>query len=176
MVWQTENYSHIQVSGEDISTVIKGISARGLSATLLEKYGLNNVQKGQYYPLNKYLLLLFDIEERMPTVLKNIGKHIISEALFPPDVTNFEQALRTSDAGYYMNHKGAENDEIGHYLFKKQSEKCFHLIVDCPYPCIFDEGVILGIAQKFNTNISIKHLNKSCRRNSDPECTYLIEI
>ena len=176
MISQSEKYSHIQASGEDISSVVRGISAEALCKVLLNKYELNNVQKGQYYPVNNYLSLLYDIEKRMPAVLKNIGKSIISEALFPPDVTIFEEALVAADTGYYMNHLGAEKDEIGHYLFEKKSEKHFHMIVDSPYPCIFDEGVILGIAEKFNEEISLKHDGDACRSKGDQQCNYHIEI
>ena len=120
---KSETYRHILVSGEDISSVVRGISANALCKVLLNKYDLINVQKGQYYPMNNYLSLLYGVEERMSAVLKNIGKSIISEALFPPDVTNFEEALMAADTGYNMNHQGAEKDEIGHYLFEKKSEK-----------------------------------------------------
>lgn len=176
MVSQSEKYRHIQVSGDDISSVVRGISADALCKVLLNRYDLNNAQKGQYYPMNNYLSLLYDIEEKMPAVLKNIGKSIISEALFPPDVTNFEEALMVADTGYNMNHLGSEEDEIGHYLFEKKSEKRFHMIVDSPYPRIFDEGVILGIAEKFNSVISLKHDDDACRSKGDQRCNYHIEI
>ncbi len=176
MVQQTDVYGHIQVSGEDITAVIKGITATTLCNVLLAKYDLHNVQKGQFYPLGDYLSLLSELEERMPTVLRSIGKHIISEALFPPAVEDFEQALEVADTGYYMNHPGAEQDEIGHYLFKRQSDPDLHMIVDAPYPCAFDEGVILGMAARFNVVISLKHYDGRCRSKSDSRCHYRIEI
>ena len=171
-----EKYCHIQVSGEDISSVISGISASSLSRVLLAKYGLTDVQRGGLYPMASYLRLLHDLEVKMPTVLKNIGKSIIDEALFPPDVKSFEQAMVVADQGYYMNHQGAKPDEIGHYAFEKKTSRHFVMTVDSPYPCLFDEGVILGIARRFQAVISLRHGDDQCRRKGSVRCLYDIDV
>jgi hypothetical protein len=176
MTFDDKNYSHIEVAGEAILPVINAITAKTLCRLLLRKYSLNDVQKGFFYPLDKYLSLLHDIEKRMPATLKKIGMFIMSEAIFPPDITSFEQGLMLSDQAYYMNHKGVRKDEIGHYHFKKISDKTFSMSASSLYPCIFDQGVFIGIAQKFNTVISVKHNSDNCRSKGDPQCDYHISI
>ncbi len=173
---QTEAYSHIEVSGDDISAVVRGISSDPLRKIILGKYDLENVEKGEYYPMDRYLSLLYEIEEKMPSVLRNIGRHVIQEAILPDGITAFDQALEVADTAYHLNHRGAGKDEIGHYRFERQPDRSLHMIVDSPYPCLFDEGVILGIADKFGAKINITHHDGTCRKTSDPHCHYSIEI
>ena len=169
-------YSHLQVAGEGILPVVKAISAEALAKVLLGKYGLKNVQAGQLYPMESYLALLNEMERRMPTVLKSIGTFIMTEALWPPDITSLEAALSATDVAYYMNHPGAKEGEIGHYLSEKISDKVILMPVSCPYPCVFDQGIILGMAQKFQVLVSVEHADDACRSKGDPQCNYRIEI
>ena len=100
----------------------------------------------------------------------------MQEAIFPPGIDTFEKAMMLTDQAYYMNHSENKGDEIGHYQFQKNSNTSFNMIVSCPYPCIFDQGIILGMADKFNTTIVLNHANQSCRAKGDSLCNYQIEV
>ena len=172
----SNQYSHIEVLAEGILPVIKGMRAKALAKVLLAKHDLEDVREGQLYPQKNYLSLLDDIEIKMPGVLRNIGKAMMSQAIFPPNIKSFEEVLMVTDQAYYMNHRGAKKGEIGHYNCEKISEKVFLMSVSCPYPCIFDQGIILGMAEKFQVRVSIEHEDETCRSKGDPQCNYRIEI
>ena len=176
MISPDNSYSCIEVTGDAIYPVIQAIPADALSKSLLIKHGLDNTQKGKYYPLNKYLSLLHDIEIRIPSLLREIGAFIIQEAIFPPGIDSFERALASTDQAYHINHIGFKKDEIGHYNFKKISEVLYLMSVSCPYPCEFDQGIILGMAQKFNVSVTVGHSSDICRINGAPQCDYQISI
>ncbi len=176
MISKNLDYSHVEVAGDAIFPVIKAITAEALCKTLLEKNSLVNIQKGSYYPLDKYIFLLRDIEKRMPTVLKKIGEHIMNEAIFPSDISSFEQALMSADQAYLMNHKNVINDEIGHYYYKKLPDGKYLFSVSTLYPCVFTEGIIIGMAKKFETNITIIHTSEQCKSKGDFQCDYEISV
>ena len=176
MTSDQKKYDHVEVTGEGILPVIKAVSAEALCNVLLKKAGLGDVQKGGFYPMGRYLSLLQDMETRMPSVLNKIGVFIMIEAIFPPDIDSFEKALMLLDQAYHMNHKGVKGDEIGHYNYEKTSEAAYLISVNCPYPCIFDQGIISGMAGKFDTDISIEHRNDVCRRKGDLQCDYLVSV
>ncbi len=171
-----DKYSHIQVSGDGIMPVIRAITAEALCNVLLSKYELENVQKGQFYPMYNYLKLLHDINKRMPNVLKAIGEFICQETILPPKITSFEQILMTLDKVYYMNHLGNNEDEIGHWQYEKQSDTDYFMHDSKPYPCIFSEGILTGFANKFNVKITLTHVDEKCRNKGDQQCIYHIHI
>lgn len=176
MVLDKDKYGQIEVSGEIIMSVIRGISGKALSKILLAKHGLNDVQPGQFYPVVSYLGLLHDIEKKMPLVLKRIGEFISREGIHPPHLTSLEQFLSVMDQGYYMNLRGYQGDEMGHYRYEKQSNEVFLMTVSTPHPCVYNIGVFHGFAKKFGVTISLDHANDACRSKGDPQCTYRIQI
>ncbi len=171
-----DQYGQVEVAGEAIMPVIRGISGDVFSKVLLAKYSLNDVQPGQFYPMMSYLALLHDIEKRMPLVLKRIGEFISREAILPPDLTSLDQFLSVMDQAYYMNHRGYNEGEIGHYHYEKLSDEAFLMTVDIPYPCVFDMGIIRGFAKKCGVSISVDHADDACRSKGDPQCTYRIHV
>jgi predicted hydrocarbon binding protein len=176
MILNKDQYGQIEVAGEAILPVIRGISGEALSKALLAKYSLNDVQPGQFYPITSYLGLLYDIEKKMPLVLKRIGEFMSREAILPPNLTSFDQFLSMMDQAYYMNHRGYQEEEIGHYRFEKQSDEVFQMTVSIPYPCVFDQGIFHGFAKKFGMTISLDHADDACRSKGDPQCTYRIHL
>ncbi len=170
-----DQFNHIEICGDAIFPVIRAISADALCTALLRKHGLENPQKGTFYPVNRYLGLLNDIDSKMPTVLKGIGAYICVEVEFPPNM-NFEQILMVTDQAYLNGHRGYHGDEIGHYRTEKKTDKEFIMTVDDPYPCNMDQGIISGYAKKFGVSITLDHLDGRCRSNGDPQCVYRIVI
>ncbi len=80
------------------------------------------------------------------------------------------------DAGYLRNHRGYQEDEIGHFYCDVKSQKEFSISSNTPYPCIFDQGIILGFAKKFDVSISIDHTGDNCRSKGEPQCNYHVLI
>jgi hypothetical protein len=176
MLYTTKGLNHVKISGDAILPVVRAFSLQFLSRKLLSKYQLEDVDKGNFYNMQNYLELLHEVEENMPRMLFKIGKHIFTEAVFPPQVTTFEQGLSVVDQAYYMNHMYNEGEEIGHYHYEKLAENKYKMTVTCPYPCDFDQGIIEGIATKFNRRVSIKHDNYNCRQKEDHQCDYIVEV
>lgn len=178
MTLKLDRYSHIEVAGEAIIPVIKTISADALCKILLTKYDLENIQPEQFCPMKNYLILLHEIKDRMPTVLKKIAE-LISEQpsfSFPPNISTFEQALMAEEQFYYMNHRGYQEGEIGHILCEKKMDGTFFMTISTPYPCIFDQGVTIGLAKNFGVRISIEHTDDGCRSKGSPQCNYHIRL
>ena len=173
----TKKYSHVEVSGDAIFPLIKklGADANALCKSLMAKFKLEGVEKGQYYPLESWLGLVHNIEEKMPSVLKEMGKYIFAEAVFP-ETMNFEQVLMMTHQAYYMNHRGCQEGEIGYYKCKKESDKEYIMEVVNPYPCLFNMGLFLGYADYFKQKISIEHADTLCFSKGDEICNYRIKI
>ena len=171
-----EMFSHIELIGQAILPFIRAVSAEALVKTLLRKVGLDDVQPGLYYPLSSHLKLLDDVDKRMPTVLKNAGTFIASEAVFPPEIATFEQFLEAINTVYLMQHRGYAEGEIGQYSYSKESEKVFHMVDDIPYPCRYNEGMYLGFAKRFGVAINLSHTGTQCRRKGDRKCSFRIEL
>lgn len=171
-----EQFRHVELIGEAIQPFVRAISIEALSRTLLMKVGLSDVLPGQYYPLSSFLKLLDDVDQRMPTVLKNAGTFIASEAVFPPEIQTFEDFLAAINDVYLMQHRGYKEGEIGAYKFTRESDRVFHMVDDIPYPCRYDEGMYFGFAKRFGVAIDLTHVGSACRRKGDKECAFRIEI
>ena len=171
-----DRYTHIEVAGEAILPFVRAISAEALTKTLLQKAGLSDVQPGVFYPLSAHLTLLSDVDRRMPTVLKNAGTFIASEAIFPPEIQTFQDFLAAINTVYLMQHRGYAEGEIGHYEYIKESDTVFRMVDDIPYPCRYNEGMYLGFAKRFGVDITLEHIGTSCRRKGDETCSIRIEL
>lgn len=173
---KNDRYDGIEVAGTGMYPVVRALSASALCRVLLEKHGLDDVKTDRFYPLKNYLALLADIGERMPVTLKKIGSFITAEAKFPPGIDSFEAILGSTDVAYRMNHRGCEGkDDIGHYACTLLEKGKYLMKVDVPYPCPFDEGIFLGMAEHFQKKITIRHQGVHCRLKGAPRCLYEIE-
>ncbi len=169
-------FSHLEITSEAVNPVLRTISLEYFQKKLLHKFGMDEeIKDGGFHNMTNYLGLLHEVAKK-PNVLKQIGTHIFTEAKFPPQISNFEQALTSVDTAYYMNHRNLKGEEIGHYKFEKKSEKEFFMICDNPYPCDFDMGIILGIAAKFEVKIGLEHADKECRKDGAGQCKYMTTL
>ncbi len=163
----------VEILGDAIIPVLKGIPSVILKQALLKKHGLEGVVKQQFYSQQTYLNLLREVDHDMPLVLMNIGRNIFTEAVFPPDIDDFEKAIFSVDTAYHMNHRGGE---IGHYQARKIDRTQYEMMCDNPFPCNFDIGIIQGIALAFNQRIFVRHTGKVCRMKGDDHCLYGIHV
>jgi hypothetical protein len=167
---------HIRVSGKSMQSVVKALTAKSLTEILLHRNGLSEVKDDQFYPITSYHKLLREIQVRMPSVFRKIGMLVIHEAIFPPKIQTFRQALEATDAAYYMNHTGYQDEELGHYQFGIESESVYTMTVSSLYGCDFDESILHGIANRFGTKVAIDHVAENCRNLNSPACVYRIKL
>jgi hypothetical protein len=65
---------------------------------------------------------------------------------------------------------------IGHYGYSRvHGERRILSVCDTPYPCALDRGILTGVAIRFNSRAIVAHYPElPCRKQADPNCTYLI--
>lgn len=118
-------------------------------------------------------------------VLMDAGQTTPRHAQLPPNITDIYSGLGLLDVAYHMNHRkhgkylfdpatGQMEEGIGHYLYRgKQGDSRLEIIADTPYPCSFDKGIVLGMAQRFKPTAFITH-GPSCRDKGAASCTYAV--
>lgn len=142
--------------------------------------------KGAWLNLRKYLKSLRRIEQEIGSqVLVDGGQTVPKHANLPPTITDIHSALGSLDIAYHMNHRrhgetlfnpanGTMTEGIGHYRFNaKPGESKIEIVTDTPYPCAYDKGVVLGMAQRFKSNAQLAH-GPACRSKGGASCTYTL--
>ncbi|OGF58801.1 MAG: hypothetical protein A2Y62_09920 [Candidatus Fischerbacteria bacterium RBG_13_37_8] len=186
----------IEVNGQTVYAIIDGMAAfKSIGKRFLLEAGIGEEVKGEYkidpngwYSHEMWLKAFERIAKEIgENTLYQIGIKIPKNAKFPPWVNNIENAIKSIDVAYHMNHRknnvalfnqktGEILEGIGHYGFEKvQGENM--IISECnnPYPCSFDRGIITTMAKKFESTASILHDDsKPCRRKGKYSCTYTI--
>ena len=184
----------IEVSGKAVYSTLDGLgnlkisTEQDLFGLVKSKNGIMTIDTEQWYPQEQWLKL-FELIALMygDTILFKIGYSIPDHAYFPDRGTSIEEAIKSIDIAYHMNHRknnkvmydeksGAMAEGIGHYNCQKIDG--YNLIISrCnnPYPCTFDKGILTAMAKKFNPNaIAIHDETKPCRKNGAESCVYII--
>jgi len=136
----------VEVNGETIISFV-GDSIQRVS--ILEKHGIFNVRPGVWYKQQLWLNAFKEISDKIgPITLRLIGKAIPANAKFPPEIKTTKPAFELLDTAYKMNHRGGE---IGYYKFVSYDEnsKQIQMEINTPYPEEFDEGILVGLLEKF---------------------------
>lgn len=168
------SYEHIEVAGGVIQTMARAISADALCRRLLEKHGISQPVPTRFYPFTDWLKLLHELQERMPTVLKNAGCFIAEEALLPPQFTSLDPVMVHMDEAYYANHRGCQPGEIGHYVCDELTGGGYRMTVTLPYPCLYVHGVLEGFVRRFGTTETVEHLDLGCSSEGARTCVFEI--
>lgn len=113
-------------------------------------------------PLVRFLAAFAAIERRLGSAaIHDIGLQTPRNAIFPPDVTDIEAAIRSIDVAYRINHywrgvrlcdlpAGTQFPGIGRYEVKTPAEPRRLLVeVDGPYLDQFDLGLFIAISRRF---------------------------
>ena len=187
----------MQVNGTTIMAVVYGMGAFArLAKIFFRRVGLTeNIvpDTDHWYSQQQWLDAFRLVSEKVgEKILFEIGRSIPENAQFPPDINDIEVALQSIDIAYHMNHKNKEGkvlynpsrtkDEvmlegIGHYAYEKTLGKK-EAIITCenPYPCDFDRGIIIAMAQRFKKNATVLHdESKPCRKKGVGSCTYIVK-
>ena len=149
----------VMVNGETILSFVNALPAfKDDRLKLLEKYGIFNPTAGKWYNQQQWLNAFKDISVNVgETNLRIIGKAIIKNAKFPP-ISNMKEAMESINKAYMMNHSGGS---IVYYKLISIDENNKKIIMETntPYPTEFDNGIFLGVFDKFKPQ---NYLNSKC--------------
>lgn len=187
--------AQFQVLGANLQIVIDGFGSFTLIANriLLEEglgtddgRGAVKFQADKWYSLDRWLNALRRIgNEFGDALLHQSGMTTPKNAVFPPTVTDIRSALQCIDIAYHMNHSvlgepmfnpnsGQMLEGIGHYGYAHVAGSSLITIESTtPYPCDFDQGIIIAMAQRFQSSAVLTHdASRPCRKHGSERCTY----
>ena len=140
-----------------------------------------------WFPLDVNLRVLDDIAHAFgEAAVFQIGRSVPDHARFPPDIRDLGGALLMLDVAFHANHRlggavmydpatGNMLDGIGHYRFELSAPDVLIGDSTSVYPCSFDEGIISGLAGRFDPAASVKHLaDGPCRKRGNVGCSYFV--
>ncbi|WP_157758603.1 hypothetical protein [Cystobacter fuscus] len=187
----------IQCLGQNLRIVSSGLGSfwRLASRFMLEESmgttgpdGLVQFDSEAWYPLTGHLRVLERIRKDFGDVaLRQVGASTPRFARAMPAGIDVRAAFQKLDVMYHLNHAvngqpmfsehtGQFQDGIGHYLVRSVPH---HKQLLCestgPYPCAFDEGLLLAIARSHEPSAMLTHLEPAtCRNRGADRCTYSV--
>ncbi|EPX56268.1 hypothetical protein D187_007610 [Cystobacter fuscus DSM 2262] len=190
-------YERIQCLGHNLGIVSSGLGSfwRLASRIMLEESmgttgpdGLVQFESEAWYPLAGHLRMLERIRKDFGEVaLRQVGASIPRFARAMPAGIDVRAAFQRLDVMYHLNHAvngqpmfsehtGQLQDGIGHYLARPFARHK-QILCDCtgPYPCAFDEGLLLAFARSHEPSAMLTHLEPGmCRTRGAARCTYSV--
>lgn len=168
----------------------KSIQLKNLS---LKSFGLDLEENKAWYPLENLLKLFTYIEKNCsPSILQRIGAEVAKKAKWPDTTQNAEEAIRSINLAYHMNHRRDEQElfdyekgeiiegYIGHDILEIDHKKeVANFICGSFYPSDFNLGMAKQVLKIFGNNfiaaLSVK-IDKSqpSRKTGGETCTYNI--
>jgi len=106
--------------------------------------------------------------------MRKVGSFIFDKAVFPPGIDTIEKGMQLVNTAYYMNHSAEAVGRIGGYHWKLEHARSGTMLLDNPYPCAFDLGIIETIARRFEVVSIVEHLSGGCRHEGALACTYRV--
>ncbi|RKD93400.1 4-vinyl reductase [Halopiger aswanensis] len=156
-------------AGDSISSFVgKEVSNK------LAKYGLEDIDPEEWYPLEIPLAMLYDMRDEYGGVrMRNMGQNVPEHVKFPPELSEVDDALHAIDRAYHQNHRGGD---LGSYEFHQEGPNEGRMVCENPYPCEFDKGLIKGVARKFADNpVKVEEVGDHCRSDGDARCEYRVD-
>lgn len=180
--------ARVEVNGETVLSVVDGMgSMKSLSLRVLKKVGIENPEKGKWYPQQAWLSAFKEISDNIgANTLFQIGQSIPKSAQFPPEINTIDRALMAIDVAYHMNHRigsaplfnpanGTMGEGIGHYSCSPAGPRSMTIKCINPYPCDFDRGIIEAMAKRFkptdSTALQLRH-GEGCRSKGSEQCVF----
>ena len=171
----------VEVNGQTILSVVESAGVvspvfERKAQEFLSNNGIDNPQRGEWYPQADYLAAIGQIErDGGSQLLTNIGKEIPKTADWPDSVDSVAGGLESINSAYQMNHRGGE---IGSYRFEATGDRSGIVYCENPYPCLFDRGIVKGVVNVFggtDASLSLDETGPHCRSEGGNECQYTIE-
>jgi hypothetical protein len=119
---------------------------------LLKKHNLDDIQDGQWYPVNRFVNLFKEMIERsegdIVSNLVSIGVIAIDRIIVPPGVGDlpYDQILMMVGQLYAMQHR---NGDAGTYQIERVGEKHIKYACNSVYPDHLMYGYVYGVAKRF---------------------------
>lgn len=150
-----------------------------------QKYDIGGFVNGEWkllpgwYPLHSFVELIWEIERLLGEKLVfQIGRKIVSHAIFPENITDIYSAIEVLDNAYHLNHSldgvnpmfnpqtGLKQNGIGNYIYEViPEENSILCICENPFPTAFDEGILDALIQKYQPMAILELLeDKGTRR------------
>jgi len=187
----------LEVSGEAIGATLDGFKKYpSVALKYLAKLGfvktenakLGDIDRTIWYPMQNWLSVFEGIANEVGVnSLYSVGRTIPKNAVFPPHVTDIYSSIASLDVAYHMNHRkngvslfdpatGKMTEGIGHYGSEPvANEKKIICVVECPYPCDFDRGILATLGTRFEPNAFTVHDDTApCRKKGGNTCTYVV--
>lgn len=175
---QLVDTARIEVLGNAILSAMEAMKiAPARAERIFTEHGITEPVKDAWYPVESVLRAYRDILKQIgPNTMKAVGRNIPKNAEFPPGLTTVEQALKSLDTAYRMNHRGP--GDIGGYHYASTGARSGSVTCDNPYPCPVDEGLVEAIAERFKPKdaffIRLQHDPATCRERGDAACVYRV--
>ena len=148
-------YVSIHPQAEVIGQAILGI-ARALgdkAQPILERHGLDGVQPDGWYPQQRWLDALREIDQGDMFDLIAVGKQVAEHVPLPAEVDSVESVLMMIGKTYTHNHRGCP----GYTKPEILGEKHVRLTVYDPYPNNMVYGVMYGFAARFERRAIVRY-------------------
>ncbi|MEQ9364534.1 MAG: hypothetical protein RIF32_09835 [Leptospirales bacterium] len=193
----TYDFSKIDIIGAALQSFFGGLGAfQSIADRILGElqYGSRRddgtyfFEPERWYPAGPNIRMFELLKEKVgASTLKQAGRSVPENAIFPPGVDTIQKGLASIDVAYHLNHgqngkplmdpaTGQIQDIIGQYRVEEtpgQNEA--HVTSDTPYPSEFDEGIVSAMARRFEPGARV-HLDTSRpnRLNGGDSCTYIV--
>ncbi|HEX8826260.1 MAG TPA: hypothetical protein VF794_40520 [Archangium sp.] len=171
--------SQVEVYGRSVQALVDAMEfLTGKVQRVLASHGIASLDPEKWYPMSAVLDSFDDILKQVgPHTTRAIGLAIPKNAVFPPGIDSFESALLSLDQAYRMNHRGS--GDIGSYRYQRTGELSAQMVCDNPYPCEFDQGIILALYGRFQPKgsyvLQIEHETADCRKTGAVACVYRLK-
>ncbi|MFH6982114.1 hypothetical protein [Marinoscillum sp. 108] len=182
---------NIEAGGNELPIIAMGSLGQNQRKAIIEKHGLN-ANTGAWNNLQSLLDAMKEVASTIGEMnLFLIGKAIIEGTQFPP-MDSLENALRSIDVAYHMNHRkngqpmfnpntGQMTEGIGHYKLARYDAENKEALLVChtPYPAKFEEGLVVQIVRMFKpkdslfTKVKLDE-TKETKSNGGDSCTFII--
>lgn len=195
-MWTTESLEDYDVLGACLQNIVDSFGSFTLLASgmLIDEglgmddgHGLVRFDPKGWYSLPRFLGAFDRINREFGNyTMRQVGLAVPKNSPFPPSITDIHSAIQSLDIAYHMNHgrkgkalfspESGMQEGIGHYYYDPVPGKR-EIICRCdnPYPCVFDEGLINAVAQRFEPTATVKHdTSKGCRAHGGETCSYVI--
>ena len=161
-----------QVSGASIHAYVHALGlSRRRGLQLLTEQGITDVDPQSWYPWQAYLNAQRAIYEIVgPHTVGRIGRLLVEEATFAPEIDSIHSALSTLDRDYRLRHRGRE---VGGFTYLPTGDRSGRIGIRNPYPCELDRQVVEALCRRFrpadSLAIYVKH-EGTCRNQGAEEC------
>jgi hypothetical protein len=161
-----------RISGASIRAYVHALGLlrrRGLQ--ILADQGIEEVDPEEWYPWQAYLNAQRAIYENVgPNTVGVIGRKLVEESEFPPELEGVHAALSELDGDYRLRHRGKD---VGGFTYEPTGERSGRVVIRNPYPCALDRQVVEALCRRFrpaeSAAVYVRH-GDGCRDDGAGEC------